>query len=75
MTLKITRRESLFQAVALGGLKLMPALALSNAVFAAEAHEADRTRKVTPWNEIGPFYKKRAPNRPQLNGGGEQSTG
>ena len=68
MTLRITRRESLLQAVAFGGLKLMPGLALSDAVFAVEAHEEDRTRKATPWNEIGPFYKKRAPNQSQLRG-------
>jgi len=58
----LTRRESLLQCAALGSLKLAPWLSLSAAVSALEAQEQDHARKPTPWNELGPFYKKLAPN-------------
>ena len=58
----LTRRDSLLRCAALGSLKLVPWLGLSAAVSAVEAQEQDRSRKPTPWNEIGPFYKKLAPN-------------
>jgi protocatechuate 3,4-dioxygenase beta subunit len=40
-------------------------LGLSEAVSALEAQERHFTRKPTPWNEIGPFYKRLAPNKAQ----------
>jgi protocatechuate 3,4-dioxygenase beta subunit len=57
-----TRRESLLQCAALGALKFVPWLGLAEAVSALEAQEQDHTRKPTPWNEIGPFYKRLAPS-------------
>ena len=63
---RITRRESLLQCIALGSLRLVPGLALAQTVFAVEAQEKNRTLKPTPWNEIGPFYKRLAPNNTLL---------
>jgi protocatechuate 3,4-dioxygenase beta subunit len=61
-----TRRDSLLQCVALGSLKLAPWLGLTEAAGALQAQEQDHTRKATPWNEIGPFYKRLAPSTAQL---------
>jgi protocatechuate 3,4-dioxygenase beta subunit len=41
-------------------------LGLTGAVSALEAQEGDLARKPTPWNEIGPFYKRLAPNNAKL---------
>src|SRR6185503_5825175 len=63
-----TRRDALLKGAALGALKLVaPALALTNAVAAFEqAEQAKAVRSATPWNEIGPFYKRLAPNTGHL---------
>ena len=63
---RMTRRETLLKCIALGSLRLVSGLALTETVLAVEAQENNRTRKPTPWNEIGPFYKRLAPNNPQL---------
>ena len=63
---RLTRRESLLQCAALGSLRLVPWLGLTQAVSALDAQERDLTRKPTQWNEIGPFYKRLAPNSAQL---------
>jgi protocatechuate 3,4-dioxygenase beta subunit len=42
---------------------------LAGAITRVEAHERVRASPVmspTPWNDIGPFYKRRAPRNPQL---------
>jgi protocatechuate 3,4-dioxygenase beta subunit len=67
----LSRRESLLQCAALGSLKLVPWLGLSEAVSALEAQEQERTRKPTPWNEIGPFYKRLAPSNAVLREPGD----
>jgi protocatechuate 3,4-dioxygenase beta subunit len=46
-------------------LKLAPGLVLGDIVTRVEAQER-ATRKPTQWNEIGPFYKRLAPNQTQL---------
>src|SRR4029453_16133035 len=63
-----TRREALLQCAALGSLKLVaPAWGLTEAVAAFEqAEQAATARHATPWNEIGPFYKRLAPNTSHL---------
>lgn len=66
----LTRRDSLLRCVALGALKLAPSLTLPAAVSLLEAQER-RPKKPTPWNEIGPFYKRLAPNQAQLRSAGE----
>jgi len=64
----LTRREALLRCAALGSLNLVvPALGLTDAVAAFElAEQANTARNATPWNEIGPFYKRLAPNSRRL---------
>jgi protocatechuate 3,4-dioxygenase beta subunit len=54
------------QCAALGALRLAPSLGLVQAVSAFQAQEKDPARKPTPWNEIGPFYKRLAPDSAML---------
>jgi len=58
----LTRREILSRCAALGTLTLTAPLSLTDAVAAFGGQE----RKPTPWNEIGPFYKRGAPNNSNL---------
>ena len=64
----LTRREALLQCAALGSLSLaVPALGLTDAVSAFEqAEQSNTARSATQWNEIGPFYKRLAPNSSHL---------
>ena len=62
----MTRRECLLECIALGSLRLMPGLALAESVLAVESGERSALLKPTPPNEIGPFYKQRAPNSVHL---------
>jgi len=65
-TQRLTRRDSLLQCAALGALRLAPSLGLAQAVAAFQSQERDPARKPTPWNEIGPFYKRLAPSEAQM---------
>jgi protocatechuate 3,4-dioxygenase beta subunit len=62
----MTRRQSLLRGAALGSLKLAPSVPLAEAIDALEAQQRDPARKPTQWNEIGPFYKRLAPNNAHL---------
>jgi protocatechuate 3,4-dioxygenase beta subunit len=62
---RLSRREMLQKCVALGGLSIMPSLALPEALLAWEEQERGQ-RKPTPWNELGPFYKRLAPHTSML---------
>jgi protocatechuate 3,4-dioxygenase beta subunit len=62
----LSRRDSLLQCAALGTLKLAPWLGLTGAVSALEAQERNAARNPTQWNEVGPFYKRLAPNQSLL---------
>lgn len=64
---RVSRRESLLQCAALGALRLAPLLGLNEAVRALQAQERSAARKATQWNEIGPFYKRGAPNQAALS--------
>jgi len=59
---RLNRRDCLLQCAALGSLRLLGGLGLAQAVSGVEAQE----RKETQWNEIGPFYKRLAPDNPQM---------
>jgi maleylacetate reductase len=59
----LTRRELLEQALALGVVSLAPGLTV-DAIAAASDDPA--TRSPTPTNELGPFYKKHAPDSRDL---------
>lgn len=63
-----TRRDVLHRCAALGALTIaVPALSMTDAVAAFAGQE----RTPTPWNEIGPFYKKHAPNIAQMRAPGD----
>ena len=64
-----TRRNLLLKCSALGVLKVAPPLKIETVALALE--RPAESRKATPWNEIGPFYKRKAPNNPKLRESGE----
>jgi protocatechuate 3,4-dioxygenase beta subunit len=59
----LTRRDLLFKCAALGFLSVTPSISLADAV--ASLTEPIKLRP-TPVNEIGPFYKRLAPNKTVL---------
>ena len=63
----LSRRDLLAKCAALGVLTVGSALLLAEALNAWELQEA---RKATTWNELGPFYKKRAPHTRHLRTAG-----
>lgn len=68
---RLTRRDSLLQCAALGALRIAPSLGLASALDAFAQQEQPRARKPTPWNEIGPFYKRSAPGEANLRAPGD----
>lgn len=64
-----SRRDLLLKCAALGVLRVAPPLAVETLAL-AQGRSAE-TRKATPWCEIGPFYKRKAPNNPKLREAGE----
>jgi protocatechuate 3,4-dioxygenase beta subunit len=65
-----TRREVLQRSAAAGCVTLASSLSLDEAVWAWQQSEQN-PKKPTPWNEIGPFYKKGAPHQVQLRRQGD----
>lgn len=63
-----TRRDLLHRCAALGALTI--AGSSLSIIDAAEAF-AGQEKTPTPWNEIGPFYKKGAPHVAQLRAAGD----
>ncbi|HEY6129714.1 MAG TPA: hypothetical protein VIW23_16195 [Candidatus Acidoferrum sp.] len=61
----LTRRELLLRSATIGSLTLVPTLGLDEALWAWRQSEK-ASKKPTPWNEIGPFYKRDAPQIAQL---------
>jgi protocatechuate 3,4-dioxygenase beta subunit len=68
MSTRLSRREVLQKSLALGSLVIASAHAPSAMLFALEQNER---RKPTPPNELGPFYKRLAPNTLQLRAPGD----
>ncbi|HXY15101.1 MAG TPA: hypothetical protein VEI26_11435 [Terriglobales bacterium] len=66
----LTRREILENCLALGSLAVMSS-APAAAMLAALQERELQYRKPTPPNEIGPFYKKRAPDTAMLRAPGD----
>jgi protocatechuate 3,4-dioxygenase beta subunit len=62
----LSRRDALLRCAAAGALRLAPALGIAEAIGAVEAQERSAAKKPTQWNEIGPFYKRLAPNQARL---------
>lgn len=67
--MNFTRRELLERCAALGALTLATQLPLS--ALAAEWDEAEKKRQPTPFCELGPFYKREAPNTSTLRKPGD----
>ncbi len=57
----LSRRDLIHKCLAMGALVLAPAVSVSDALaWAAGGQNA--AMSPTPWNELGPFYKRKAPN-------------
>ncbi len=67
---RLTRRDLLFKSAALGSLTLIPGLTI-DATLAAWRQSEQTPRKPTTWDEIGPFYKRGAPQTAQLRRPGD----
>jgi protocatechuate 3,4-dioxygenase beta subunit len=65
---RLSRRDLLTKCAALGALTVGSTLGQVDALDAWQAQDA---RKTTAWNELGPFYKKAAPNRTHLRVAGD----
>ena len=68
---RLSRRDWLLKCTALGALTLAPDVTIAEALAWAEPADGQR-RSPTPWNEIGPFYKREAPNVADLRGSGDK---
>jgi Dioxygenase len=67
---RLTRRELLLKSAALGSLTVIPTLSFDEALWAWHQSE-QKPRKPTAWDEIGPFYKRQAPQSVQLRRPGD----
>ena len=67
---RLSRRDWLLKCTALGALTLAPDVTIAEALAWAEPADGQR-RSPTPWNEIGPFYKREAPHNAQLRSPGD----
>ena len=66
----LTRRELLLKSAAVGSLTLLSTLSFDEALWAWDQHEK-KPLKPTAWDEIGPFYKREAPQTAQLSRPGD----
>ena len=69
-TKPLSRRDLLLKCAAAGSLTLASSLSFDEAVWAWQQSER-KPLKPTPWNEIGPFYKRGAPHSAQLSRPGD----
>lgn len=63
----LTRRDVLLKCAALGSLAVLPSLSLAETIALWEG----QARKPTAWDEIGPFYKRAAPQTAHLRASGD----
>jgi protocatechuate 3,4-dioxygenase beta subunit len=68
--IRLSRRDLLWKCAALGSLTAAPGVGLGASIEAWDEQE-NAARRPTPWNEIGPFYKRKAPNNGQLRTKGD----
>ncbi len=68
--MSLSRRDLLEKSLALGAITVASPFAPS-ALLEAWAQQEQRTRRATPPNELGPFYKKRAPDSRILRAPGD----
>ncbi len=69
-TERLSRRDLLLKCAALGSLTVAPSLGLAESLDGWEEQAGD-ARKPTPWNELGPFYKRAAPSTAHLRAAGD----
>ena len=69
MTSALSRRELLAKCAALGTLTIGSSLLLPTVLAAWE--EQEKSLEPTPWNELGPFYKRQAPRTANLRAAGD----
>jgi len=69
-TYPVTRRDVLMKCAAMGSLVLAPSLSLAESVAMWERQER-ASKKPTPPNDIGPFYKGQAPQTSHLRAPGD----
>ena len=67
----LSRRDVLWKCATLGALTLAPGVTMAD-VFAWSEHQKSSSKTPTPWNEIGPFYKRSAPNVAELRGAADK---
>ena len=63
----LTRRDLLLKCAALGSLAVVPSLSLAETIALWE----EQASKPTAWDEIGPFYKRQAPQTAHLRAPGD----
>ena len=57
----LSRRDLLMKCAALGALTFAPGATMADALAWGDP-QANSARAPTPWDEIGPFYKRDAPH-------------
>jgi protocatechuate 3,4-dioxygenase beta subunit len=67
---QLSRRDLLAKCTALGALTLGPGVSVADALDWANPQNGTE-RMPTPWNELGPFYKRNAPHLAQLRAPGD----
>lgn len=74
---RLNRRDLLLKCAALGSLRIAAPLGLAESLDAWQAVEQRTSdpRKPTPWGELGPFYKRKAPANQHLRAAGEPGLG
>jgi protocatechuate 3,4-dioxygenase beta subunit len=68
--MELSRRDLLYKCMALGVVNLGVGLSPASAVE-AWLHAEKMARQATPIDQLGPFYKKGAPNTAMLRGAGD----
>src|SRR5690242_17939575 len=66
----MTRRDVFLKCAAMGSLTVAAPVGLAAALDEWE-QQKDAARKPTAWDELGPFYKRKAPGDPHLRAPGE----
>src|SRR5690242_1799130 len=64
----LSRRDLLLKCAALGSLRVAVPLGLASSL---DAWDDPAPRKLTAWDELGPFYKRKAPQNSQLRAPGD----
>jgi hypothetical protein len=66
---RLTRRDLLLKCAALGALTVAPGVTIAESLDWWE--QDGRPHAPTPWDELGPFYKRQAPHLAQMRAPGD----